>query len=293
VECDNLILKANYKNIDKIEERMHKLHDRIEKFLEPNKSHISTKFLQFKIEELQIVHEFNEKVQEEKEEQREIRDQMKEEERAKREFESAQKKAEKQEMTYSKALVQAKKDLQLAGDSEKEKMLKKINELELNLQEARKNKERALSMAQQTKRGHVYIISNIGSFGEQVFKIGMTRRLEPLDRVKELGDASVPFLFDVHAMIYSENAPELENKLHIHFGEKRLNKVNNRKEFFNVELVEIEQYCESNKIEIELTKKAAAKEFYQTKSIEAESTRVEEKKDLFNIDEIDFDLDAA
>ena len=79
--------------------------------------------------------------------------------------------------------------------------------------EAQEKKERALSMAQQTKRGHVYVISNIGSFGENVYKIGMTRRLEPTDRVKELGDASVPFQFDIHAMIYSDEAPTLENEV--------------------------------------------------------------------------------
>ena len=289
VECDNLILKATYKNIDRIEERMHKLHERIEKFLEPNKSHIDTQFLQLKIKELYIVHEYNEKVQEEKEEQRAIREQMKEEERAKREFEATQKKAEKEEKDFEKALAQAKKELEKAGDAEKDKMLAKIKELESSLEQAHQKKERALSMAQQTKRGHVYIISNIGSFGEKVYKIGMTRRLEPLDRVKELGDASVPFIFDVHAMIYSENAPELENKLHKHFNQRRLNKVNNRKEFFNVELSEIEQFCSENKIEIEFTRKAEAKEFYQTKSIETES--VKPKRQDISIDDIDLDID--
>ncbi len=94
--------------------------------------------------------------------------------------------------------------------------------MEARLAEAHANKERAISRAQLTKSGHIYIISSIGSFGDQVFKIGMTRRLEPLDRVKELGDASVPFPFDVHAMIFSENAPEMESKLHRHFDHSRI-----------------------------------------------------------------------
>ncbi len=102
-------------------------------------------------------------------------------------------------------------------------------------------KERALSMAQQTKAGHVYVISNIGSFGDNVFKIGMTRRLEPMDRVKELGDASVPFEFDVHAMIYSDNAPELENIMHKEFDSRRVKLINSRKEFIKVKLQEIEK----------------------------------------------------
>ncbi|MES1524119.1 GIY-YIG nuclease family protein, partial [Vibrio cholerae] len=89
------------------------------------------------------------------------------------------------------------------------------------------------------KAGHVYVISNIGSFGDNVYKIGMTRRLEPMERVKELGDASVPFSFDVHAMIYSENAPALENELHKKFDFQRLNLINTRKEFFAVTLDEI------------------------------------------------------
>lgn len=103
-----------------------------------------------------------------------------------------------------------------------EKLKAQIEKLEQELKEAHERKERALSMAQQTKRGHVYIISNIGSFGEHVYKIGMKRRLEPLDRVKELGDASVPFQFDIHAMIFSEDAPNLENELHKAFSNKKV-----------------------------------------------------------------------
>ena len=87
----------------------------------------------------------------------------------------------------------------------------------------------------------MYVISNIGSFGEGIYKIGLTRRLEPYDRVKELGDASVPFEFDVHAMIFSDDAPALENTLHRHFRDRELNKVNHRKEFFRVDIDEIEE----------------------------------------------------
>ena len=126
-----------------------------------------------------------------------------------------------------------------------------------------------MSMAQQTKAGHVYVISNIGSFGENIYKIGMTRRLEPLDRVKELGDASVPFTFDVHALIYSDNAPELENKLHKEFDRQKVNLVNNRREFFNVSLNEIEKIVHENNDEIEFTKIAEAKEYRESQRIRA------------------------
>ena len=136
----------------------------------------------------------------------------------------------------NKAIKQAK---DLTGDKLDE-MNAEIEKLQSELNIAHSKNERAMSMAQQTKSGYVYIISNIGSFGENVAKIGMTRRLDPMDRVKELGDASVPFTFDVHALIYSDNAPALESQLHKLFDEQRLNKVNYRKEFFKVDLDELE-----------------------------------------------------
>jgi hypothetical protein len=119
-------------------------------------------------------------------------------------------------------------------------------------------------MAQQTKSGYVYIISNIGSFGDGVFKIGMTRRLEPLDRVRELGDASVPFTFDVHALIYSEDAPALEAELHRHFNEHRLNLVNNRKEFFRVDLAELKGKLEELKPDVDFLTDAEAQDYHQS-----------------------------
>ena len=140
----------------------------------------------------------------------------------------------------------------------------KIVELEGKLKEAQEKKERAISQAQLTKRGHVYVISNIGSFGEDVFKVGMTRRLEPMDRVRELGDASVPFNFDVHAIIPSEDAPALELKLHEHFRNHQLNRMNARKEFFKVPLNQIEQKCREIGVGLEFTKLAEAKDFRQS-----------------------------
>ena len=109
------------------------------------------------------------------------------------------------------------------------------------LQEANDNKERAISRAQLTRSGHVYIISNIGSFGENVYKVGMTRRLEPMDRVRELGDASVPFPFDVHAMIFTEDAPGLENAIHKQIEEHRLNRINLRREFFTISIDDLKK----------------------------------------------------
>ncbi len=115
---------------------------------------------------------------------------------------------------------------------------------------------------------HRYVISNIGSFGEEVFKIGMTRRLEPFDRIRELGDASVPFEFDVHAMIFSDDAPGLEKQLHRHFLRQQINKVNPRKEFFRLELAEIRQELETLGVETHWTMSALAHEFRETLRIE-------------------------
>ncbi|MGE3727310.1 MAG: GIY-YIG nuclease family protein, partial [Candidatus Sericytochromatia bacterium] len=144
----------------------------------------------------------------------------------------------------------------------------KLAEAEIRLHDAEEAKKRAISQAQLTKCGHVYVISNIGSFGEDVFKIGMTRRLDPMDRVKELGDASVPFPFDVHAMIYSEDAPGLENQLHKLFNESRLNRVNNRKEFFRVGLKDIEKAAHKFGATVEFTKIAEAKEYRESVAFE-------------------------
>ncbi|MDP0172007.1 GIY-YIG nuclease family protein [Glaesserella parasuis] len=138
------------------------------------------------------------------------------------------------------------------------------------MQKAIENGQRAISQAQLTKSGHVYVISNIGSFGEDVYKIGMTRRLEPLDRIRELGDASVPFSFDVHAMIYSNNAPELERELHKLFADKQINRVNPRKEFFKVPLLEIKEQAEKLGYEVEFTMLAEAKEYLESLSLEKE-----------------------
>jgi hypothetical protein len=145
--------------------------------------------------------------------------------------------------------------------------------LEEELRKAQETKARALSMAQQTKSGYVYVISNIGSFGERVFKVGLTRRIDPLERIAELGDASVPFPFDVHAMLYSDNAPELERSLHDHLRHARVNRVNPRKEFFDAELQEFELFAKGRGIHVEFTLLAEAREYRKSIAIREEATR--------------------
>ena len=132
------------------------------------------------------------------------------------------------------------------NDIEKQIYADKIKELEEKIKLLEKDKENVLQRETNTRAGFVYIISNIGSFGENVFKIGMTRRLEPMDRISELSSASVPFPFDVHALIFSDDAPSLENSLHKYFEDKSINKINLRKEFFKIDINELKEYILSN-----------------------------------------------
>ncbi|MGR5944612.1 DUF4041 domain-containing protein [Enterobacter sp. C4G1] len=227
-------------------------------------------FLQARLNELKWGVAVNEIMLEEKEEQRRIKEQLREEEKARREYERAIKEAEKEEKTIQQAIDKATKELMLAGEEQRLALEQKLAELQIKFEEAEAKNQRAISMAQQTRSGHVYVISNIGSFGENVYKIGMTRRLEPLDRVRELGDASVPFAFDVHAMIYSDDAPSLENHLHKVFNEKQVNKVNSRKEFFNVGIKDIKSTVANLNIDAHWTMFADAKEYRESLAIENE-----------------------
>ena len=203
-----------------------------------------------------------------KEEQRRIREQIREEEKARREIERALRNAEKEEEALQKAMARVQAQVAKANDEQRSVFEAQLLELQAKLSEAESRGQRALSMAQQTKAGHVYVISNVGSFGEHMYKLGMTRRLEPLDRVKELGDASVPFSFDVHAMIWSEDAPRLEAQLHKVFVRAQVNKVNPRKEFFKVPLSEIRGYLDHQGVNASWTMAAAAAEFRETIALE-------------------------
>ncbi|MHC9002516.1 DUF4041 domain-containing protein [Enterobacter adelaidei] len=231
-------------------------------------------YLQARLNELKWGVAVNEIMLEEKEEQRRIKEQLREEEKARREYERAIKEAEKEEKAIQQAIYKATKELMLAGEEQRLALEQKLADLQIKFEEAEAKNQRAISMAQQTRSGHVYVISNIGSFGEDVYKIGMTRRLEPLDRVRELGDASVPFAFDVHAMIYSDDAPSLENHLHKVFNEKQVNKVNSRKEFFNVGIKDIKSTVADMNIDAHWTMFADAKEYRESLAIENERSAV-------------------
>jgi hypothetical protein len=282
-ECESLIAKVKWNNVNQMKERIKKSFETINKIGESQTVTIQSEYLDLKIKELTLEYEFQLKRQKEKEELRAAQEELREEEKARREFEQAQKEAEKEEANYEKALEKARKEIGLVTGDKHDKLQAQIEKLEQELKEAHERKERAMSMAQQTKRGHVYIISNIGSFGEQVYKIGMTRRLEPVDRIKELGDASVPFQFDIHAMIYSEDAPTLENALHKAFADKKVNMLNYRKEFFKVTLDEIEQKAKEIGLETEFTRLPEAMEYRETLAILEKLNSTAEHKTLDQI----------
>lgn len=231
-------------------------------------TYITRKYLNARLGELKwgmVIFELKSQMQEE---QRRLKEKMKDEERARKEYEKAVREAEKEEKILRSAMEKARIQVAEATEAQKKEYEDKLAELEAKLKEAEEKGQRALSMAQQTKKGNVYVISNIGSFGENVYKIGMTRRLDPYERVKELGDASVPFPFDVHAIISSDDAPALESVLHKEFALNQVNKVNPRKEFFRVSLTEIKEKTEAMGLDVSWTMLAAATEYHETLVIE-------------------------
>ena len=268
-KVDSALAKAKHDNYGKLKAEI------IDAFAQVNfhgesfrNANIEQAYLDARLEELKWAVTVREIQLKEREEQREIREQMREEERARKEIERAMKQAQKEEQMLQKAMEKARAELAGASEEQRAKFEAQIIDLETKLKEAEEKEQRALSMAQQTRRGHVYVISNIGSFGENVYKVGMTRRLDPMDRVKELGDASVPFQFDVHAIIASEDAPGLENELHKQFEHARVNKVNYRKEYFSLSLAEIRQVVERHSgSDIRWTMRAEAEEYRESLSI--------------------------
>lgn len=181
-ESDASIAKVKYNNVGVMEARIRKAWDAINDLAGVQKSRITDAYLDLKLQELFLVHEHQEKLHEEKEEQRRIRERMRDEEIAQRQLEKARQEAEREEGRYGQALEKARAEVERATGAKQQKLVSQIEELKRRLDEAHANKERAIARAQMTRSGHVYIISNVGSFGENVYKIGMTRRLDPLER---------------------------------------------------------------------------------------------------------------
>lgn len=243
-DCEDIISKVKYNNFDMSLKKIRQSANSIEKLGKSMSLQITQKYIDWKEEELTLAFEYQQKKQEEKEAQKAARAEMREAARLQKEIEAQRKKIEKEQTHYQTAYEKLLK--QLEEDPDNSDLLAKKSELENQLNDIdRAIKDIDYREANQ-RAGYVYIISNIGAFGENVYKIGMTRRLDPQDRVDELGDASVPFNFDVHAMIFSDDAPALEAALHKAFEDRKLNMVNTRREFFNVTLDEIKEVVKEN-----------------------------------------------
>ena len=245
-ECDSIIDKVKYNNFETSLKRITTSKDAISKFGNIMGISITQKYYDSKIDELTLAFEYRQKKQEEKELQKELKAQMREDAKLQKEIEAERKKIEKEQQHYQNAMLSLNAQIDAAQGEEKEALLAKKAEIENQLSDIEKAMADIDYREANQRAGYVYIISNIGSFGENIFKIGMTRRLDPTERVLELGDASVPFNFDIHAMIFSDDAPALEAALHKAFESKKLNMVNTRREFFNVSLDEIKDVVKKN-----------------------------------------------
>ena len=243
-ECDEVVRNVKYNNITASHNKIEMSARTISTLGKTMGISVTNDYLKLKIEELYIAFEYAQKKQDEKEAAKAARAEMREAEKLQKELNEKRTKSEKERTHYEKALAQIEQKLKSEPDSFD--LIEKKKELEAHLAEIEATLKDLDYREANVKAGYVYIISNIGAFGENVYKIGMTRRLEPTDRIDELSDASVPFNFDIHAMIFSDNAPALEAALHNAFENKKLNMVNPRKEFFNVSLDEIKQVVRSN-----------------------------------------------
>lgn len=268
-ECDNILLNLSVKNIDSSRNKITKAFDSLNKIFEVDGIQLNRELLEFKLEELNLVYTYEKKKEIEREQQRAIKEQMIEEEKVRREIERQKAKLEKDQIQCSNEINKLMGYMQKTqSDVEKQLYIDKIKELEKKLEQLEKEKATVLEREANARAGYVYVISNIGSFGENIFKIGMTRRLEPMDRIKELSSASVPFDFDVHAMIFSDDAPALETALHQKFEKQSVNRVNLRKEFFKVSLDDIETVVKENyNNTVTFTRVPVAKEYNETLSI--------------------------
>lgn len=244
-ECDELVAKVKHNNIDTCINRIKASYTAISKLGTIMNISITSGYYNLKIDELHLAYEYALKKQEEKEALREARAEMREAAKLQKEIDEQRKKVEKEQQHYKNALITVLKQIDDSTTPSAE-LLQKKEELETQLGEIDLTIKDLDYREANQRAGYVYVISNIGAFGENIYKIGMTRRLNPQDRVDELGDASVPFNFDVHAMIFSDDAPALENALHKAFEDRKVNMINHRREFFNVTLDEIKDVVKRN-----------------------------------------------
>ena len=271
-ELQNILYNLKYEQLDTSIENVKKVTQKFLKVAGEGNQSIAgtlTKFIgeieYLFINAVKIEYNYYVKKEQARQEQLAIREQMRQEAQERKALEAERKKVEKEESKYNTEIQKLKDQLESAKEEELEKLNARILELQSQLADVVVKKEEISNLAN-GKAGNVYVISNLGSFGENVFKIGMTRRLNPQDRVNELGDASVPFKFDVHSFIFSDDAVGLEKKLHTILNDKRVNKVNMRKEFFYTNIDELEDLVTEIEPTAEFNKTMLAEEFRQSLS---------------------------
>jgi TolA-binding protein len=265
-EADYCVDNVKFDNIELGEKRILKSFETCNRLGRVMTVELSSQYLKLKLDELHLAHEFQIKKQEEKEEAKRAREELREQQKLEQEIRAARDKIAKERKHFTNALKDLQARLEKATDEEERAtLLAKVAEVEAGKAELESEEKLIDYREKNAKAGYVYVISNVGAFGEGVYKIGMTRRLEPMERVEELGDASVPFWFDVHAMIFSDNAPGLEAKLHERFAAGRLNKVNGRKEFFRADIAEIETVIRENyDAAVEVVHEASAEQYRES-----------------------------
>ncbi|MBD1588378.1 DUF4041 domain-containing protein [Pseudomonas sp. C2L12B] len=270
-ECDAAISNTRWNNVNAMMKRIIYAREQIDKLNKSSNITITNEYFESRMMELRLTHEYREKLKEE----RDVRLEASRAEREEKRFLQDMLEAEKEEAKYQKLLDKAILEARGSQGAQLDSYAENIKILEKALADAHTKVTRAQAMAEMTKSGWIYIISNIGSFGPEVIKIGLTRRLDPLDRVRELGSASVPFTFDVHAIIYSDSAPTLERALHNEFDQYRVNAKNSRKEFFRVPLTEVEKAVKALAPESTFFQDIEAQEFQETLALRNARLQVE------------------
>ena len=271
-ELQNILFNLKYEKLEKSIEDVKNVSAKYLKIAGEGNQSIAgtlTKFIgeieYLFINAVKIEYNYYVKKEQAKQEQLALKEQMRQEAQERKALEAERKKVEKEESKYATEIEKLKDQLQSAASSEIDQLNSRILQLQAQLSQVIVKKEEISNLAN-GKAGNVYVISNLGSFGENVFKVGMTRRLNPQDRIDELGNASVPFKFDVHSFIFSDDAVGLENRLHTILDQKRVNKVNMRKEFFNVSIDELEQIVTDIDPTAEFNRTMVAEEYRQSLS---------------------------
>jgi hypothetical protein len=274
LECQMITSKVSTTNINKSTEKIKKFYNKLNKLNKKNNVKITENYLNLKLEELNIAYEYELKKQEEKEILREEREKEKEEKKIQKQLDKEKNKFEKENKKIDEDINKKEQEIEkTTSNEEKQKLEQEIKELKEALTKNNQEIENIKEKKEQTGAGYVYIISNIGSFGEDIYKIGVTRRDEPQDRINELSNASVPFKYDTHAFIFSKDAYGLEKAIHDKFDHKRVNKVNKRKEFFNINMDEVKKIVEKHKSEVHSFKETPeAQEYHDSIKIKKQQT---------------------